>query len=232
MSVIKTGRSGSLLREHDSLRIGKLLLAICAAILAQALDTSASTPAEAKPRTIVFLGDSLSAGAGVKPQQAFPALVQEKIRSRGLPWEVVNAGIGGDTTAGGLRRIDWLLQRPIDLLVIELGGNDGLRGLPVQQIKKNLQGMIDKARAKQPNIRIVIAGMQMPPNVGPKYAEEFRQVFWDVAKENDLPMIPFLLEGVGGVRELNQPDLIHPTAEGHRIIADVVWKTIEPLLRE
>jgi acyl-CoA thioesterase-1 len=156
--------------------------------------------------------------------------VQEKIRERGLPFEVVNGGIGGDTTAGGLRRIDWLLQRKIDVLVVELGGNDGLRGLPVRNIKTNLQAMIDKAKAKYPEVKIVIAGMQMPPNVGAQYAAEFRQVFFDVAKENNATMIPFLLEGVGGMRELNQPDLIHPNPQGHRIVADVVWKTIEPLL--
>ena len=181
-------------------------------------------------KTIVFLGDSLSAGSGVKSQQAFPALVQQKIRERGLPFEVVNAGLGGDTTAGGVRRLDWLLQRSIDVLVLELGGNDGLRGLPVGNIKTNLQTMIDKAKAKNPEIKIVIAGMQMPPNVGPQYREEFRQVFFDVAQENNATMIPFLLEGVGGLREFNQPDLIHPNPEGHKLVADVVWKTLEPLL--
>ena len=183
-------------------------------------------------KTILFLGDSLAAGSGVKPQQAFPSLIAEKIRERGLPFEVVNAGVGGDTTAGGLRRLEWLLQRKVDVLVLELGGNDGLRGLPVGTIKSNLQAMIDKAKAKQPDIEIVIAGMQMPPNVGAKYAEEFRQVFYDVAKENNASMIPFLLEGVGGLREFNQPDLIHPNPLGHKIVADLVWKTLEPLLRE
>ena len=191
--------------------------------------TAQQTPVLEK-KTIVFLGDSLSAGSGVKPQQAFPSLVADKIRERGLPFEVVNAGVGGDTTAGGLRRLDWLLQRKIDVLVLELGGNDGLRGLPVSNIRANLKAMIDKARAKNPEVEIVVAGMQMPPNVGAKYAEEFKQAFHDVAKENNATMIPFLLEGVGGTRELNQPDLIHPNPEGHRIVADVVWKTLEPLL--
>ena len=189
--------------------------------------------AHAEPaKSVVFLGDSLSAGSGVKPKEAFPALVGEKIRERGLPFEVVNAGIGGDTTAGGLRRLDWLLQRKIDVLVIELGGNDGLRGLPVSNIKANLQAMIDKAKAKHPDVKIVVAGMQMPPNLGAKYADEFRQVFYDVAQENNATMIPFLLEGVGGLREYNQPDLIHPNPPGHKIVADVVWKTIEPLLTQ
>ena len=198
-------------------------------VTASAVAEQTSAP---EKKTIVFLGDSLSAGSGVKPQQAFPLLVAEKIRERGLPFEVVNAGVGGDTTAGGLRRLDWLLQRKVDVLVLELGGNDGLRGLPVSNIKANLQAMIDKARAKYPDVKIVIAGMQMPPNVGAKYREEFQQVFRDVAKENNATMIPFLLEGVGGLREFNQPDLIHPNPEGHKIVADVVWKTLEPLLVE
>jgi acyl-CoA thioesterase-1 len=207
--------------------MGKLMLRVWVALW---LVGSAAVAQEKK--TIVFLGDSLSAGAGVKPQQAFPSLVQEKIRERGLPFEVVNAGIGGDTTAGGLRRLDWVLQRKVDILVLELGGNDGLRGLPVHTIKANLQAMIDKAKAKHPDVKIVVAGMQMPPNVGAKYAAEFRQVFHDVAKENNATMIPFLLEGVGGLREYNQPDLIHPNPLGHKIVADVVWKTLEPLLLE
>ena len=192
---------------------------------------SALDPSTATKKTIVFLGDSLSAGTGVKPQEAFPAIVEEKIRANGLPFEVVNAGLGGDTTAGGLRRIDWLLQREIDVLVLELGGNDGLRGLPVANIKANLQAMIAKARAKNPAVKIVVAGMQMPPNLGGDYAEQFRKVFFDVARENDAVMIPFLLEGVGGTRELNQADMIHPNPRGHQIVADVVWKTLEPLLR-
>ncbi|MEO5722202.1 MAG: GDSL-type esterase/lipase family protein, partial [Chthoniobacterales bacterium] len=132
--------------------------------------------------------------------------------------------------AGGLRRIDWLLQREIDVLVLELGANDGLRGLSVRSIKENLQAMIDKAKVKNPEVRIVIAGMQIPPNVGAQYAEEFRQAFSEVAKANNAAEIPFLLEGVGGARDLNQADQIHPNSNGHKIVADVVWKTLEPLL--
>ena len=210
---------------------------ICRSLFAAALTGNvalaqqpAASPAEKK--TVVFLGDSLSAGSGVQPQQAFPSLVGDKIRELGLPYEVVNAGVGGDTTAGGLRRLDWLLKRRIDVLVLELGGNDGLRGLPVANIKSNLQGIITKVKAKEPNVKIVVAGMQMPPNVGADYAAQFRQVFFDVAKENNATMIPFLLEGVGGLREFNQPDLIHPNPAGHRLVADVVWKVIEPLLKE
>lgn len=204
--------------------------ALAVANAAAAPETSPAQAAETK--VIVFLGDSLAAGSGVQPQQAFPAVVGEKIRARRLPYEVVNAGVGGDTTAGGLRRLDWLLQRRIDVLVLELGGNDGLRGLAVSNIKSNLQAMIDKVKAKQPNVKIVIAGMQMPPNVGADYAEQFREVFFEVAKANNATIIPFLLEGVGGIRDLNQPDLIHPNPAGHRLVADVIWKTIEPLLKE
>ena len=196
------------------------------------LFAGASTFAQETPakKTIVFLGDSLSAGTGVKPEEAFPAVIEQKIRERGLPFEVVNAGIGGDTTAGGLRRLDWLLQKNIDVLVLELGANDGLRGLPAANTKANLQAMIDKAKAKNPEVKIVIAGMRMPPNVGAQYEAEFQQVFSDVAKENAAALIPFLLEGVGGRRELNQPDQIHPNPEGHKIVADVVWKTLQPLV--
>ena len=208
--------------------MGKLTHVLCSAALSASLWCTSVSAQEKK--SIVFLGDSLSAGSGVKPQEAFPALVEAKIRERGLPFEVVNAGVGGDTTAGGLRRLEWLLQRKVDILVLELGGNDGLRGLPVRNIKANLQGMIDKAKAKNPDVKIVVAGMQMPPNVGAQYASEFRQAFHEVAKENKALMIPFLLEGVGGLREFNQPDLIHPNPLGHKIVADIVWKTLEPLL--
>lgn len=183
-------------------------------------------------KTVVFLGDSLSAGYGVKAHEAFPALIAEKIRAANLPFQVENAGLSGDTTAGGLRRIDWLLQRRIDVLVIELGGNDGLRGLPVSAIKSNLQSIIDKTKTKNPGVKIIIAGMQIPPNLGADYARSFQQAFGEVAQANNATLIPFLLEGVGGMREFNQPDLIHPTAAGHRAIAEVVWKALEPLLQE
>jgi acyl-CoA thioesterase I len=190
-------------------------------------------PATATPgKTVVFLGDSLTAGLGVQTTEAFPALIGEKIRASGLPFEIQNAGLSGDTSAGALRRIDWLLQRRIDVLVIALGGNDGLRGLPVKELKANLQAIIDKAKAKNPAVKIVIAGMQIPPNLGPEYSASFQQVYAELARENHAVLIPFLLEGVGGRRELNQPDLIHPTAAGHRIIADLVWRTLGPILRQ
>jgi len=188
--------------------------------------------AETPAKSVVFLGDSLTAGFGVQPTEAFPALIAEKIRAAGLPFEVQNPGLSGDTSAGGLRRIDWLLQRPIDILVIELGANDGLRGLELKSMKENLQTIIDKTKAKNPKVKIVLAGMQVPPNLGADYGGEFQRVFAELARENNATLIPFLLEGVGGHRELNQADLIHPSPAGHRIIADLVWRTLEPILRQ
>ena len=208
------------------------MLSVAGAGFALCLATSIASAETAPAKTIAFLGDSLSAGFGVKPSEAFPALIDGKIRAANLPYQVENAGVSGDTTAGGLRRIDWLLQRPIDVLVIELGANDGLRGLPVTAIKANLEKIIAKTRAKFPNVKVIIAGMQMPPNLGGDYATSFQKVFGDVAQANNATLIPFLLEGVGGMRELNQADQIHPTAAGHRVIADLLWKTLEPLLGE
>ncbi|HEY0369102.1 MAG TPA: arylesterase [Chthoniobacterales bacterium] len=207
--------------------MGKLMLRVCFAVLCLQVVAFAQTT-----RTIVFLGDSLSAGFGVKPNESFPSLVADKIHAAGLPYEVENAGLSGDTTAGGLRRVDWLLQKKIDVLVIELGGNDGLRGLPVSAVKSNIQAIIDKAKAKNPDIKIVLAGMQIPPNVGADYAAQFQRVYGELAAANNATLIPFLLEGVGGIRDLNQPDMIHPNAAGHRIVADVVWRTLEPILRQ
>jgi acyl-CoA thioesterase I len=209
-------------------------IALALSLFLTALSSGAETPeaADAPKKTLVFLGNSLTAGLGVQPTEAFPALVAEKIRAAGLPFEVQNAGLSGDTSAGGLRRIDWLLQRPIDLLVLELGANDGLRGHDLKSIKANLQSIIDKTRAKNPHVKIVLAGMQMPPNMGADYANGFATVYSELAKENNATLIPFLLEGVGGHRDLNQQDQIHPSAAGHRIIADLVWRTLEPILHQ
>jgi acyl-CoA thioesterase-1 len=203
-------------------------LGLCVFLPAQ----GAETPTPGSQKTVVFLGDSLTAGLGVQPTEAFPALVGEKIRAAGLPYQVENAGLSGDTSAGGLRRIEWLLQRPIDLLVVELGANDGLRGLDLKSMKANLQAIIDKTKAKNPQVKVVLAGMQVPPNLGAEYTAGFQRVFNELARENNATLIPFLLEGVGGHRELNQQDLIHPTPAGHRIIADLVWRTLEPILRQ
>jgi len=207
-----------------------IALALCFFSRALPAQSSVEGPAATSTKTIVFLGDSLTAGFGLSPSEAFPALIAEKIRAAGLSFQVENAGLSGDTSAGALRRTDWMLQRPIDVLVIALGGNDGLRGLPVKSLKANLQGIIDKAKAKNPAVRVVIAGMQIPPNLGADYAANFAKVYAELARENNALLIPFLLEGVGGRRDLNQPDLIHPTAAGQRVIADLVWRTLEPIL--
>lgn len=205
-----------------------IALGVC--VFLPTLCAQTATPVPAK--TVVFLGDSLTAGLGVPSAEAFPALIAEKIRAAGLPFEVENAGLSGDTSAGGLRRIDWLLQRRIDVLVVELGANDGLRGLDLKSMKANLQAIIDKTKAKNPQVKIVLAGMQVPPNLGAEYASGFEKVYAELARENNAVLIPFLLEGVGGHRELNQQDLIHPSAAGHRIVADLVWRTLEPILRQ
>jgi acyl-CoA thioesterase-1 len=205
-----------------------IALGLC--VFLPALSAQPARPAATK--TILFLGDSLTAGLGVQKTEAFPALIGEKIRAAGLPFAVEDAGLSGDTSAGGLRRIDWLLQRPIDVLVLELGANDGLRGQQLNSLKANLQAIIDKTKAKNPQVKIVVAGMQVPPNLGPEYARGFERLYAELAKENNAALIPFLLEGVGGNRDLNQQDLIHPSAAGHRIIADLVWRTLEPILRQ
>lgn len=181
-------------------------------------------------KTIFVLGDSIAAGHGVDPEEAFPGLLQQRINQQKLPYEVVNAGVSGDTTAGGVRRMPWLLRRPMDVLVLELGGNDGLRGITPKETKANLEKIIDLAREKNPEVRIIVAGMQMPQNMGEDYTREFREVFPAVAREKQAKLIPFLLEGVGGKAEFNLPDRIHPNPEGHKIIADTVWKFLLPLL--
>lgn len=180
---------------------------------------------------VVVLGDSLAAGFGVDPDEAFPALLQKKASQAGWPVTVVNAGVSGDTTAGGLRRLDWLLRRPMDVLILELGGNDGLRGTPVAATRSNLIAMVQRARERNPKVRVIVAGMQMPPSMGQDYAKAFSEVFPSVAREEHTALIPFLLEGVGGIAELNQADQIHPTAKGHRVVAETVWRVLEPLLR-
>ena len=190
-----------------------------------------SRPGSDEVRTIVFFGDSLTAGYGLDPSQAFPALIQEKVNARGWKFRAVNAGLSGETTAGGLRRIDWVLQRPIDVFVLELGANDGLRGLPVENAKKNLQTIMDRVRNKYPRVKLLLAGMQVPTNLGKDYTTRFRAIFPELANANQAALIPFLLAGVGGVPELNLPDGIHPTPAGHKIVAENVWTVLEPVLR-
>jgi acyl-CoA thioesterase-1 len=164
--------------------------------------------------------------------QAFPALIQEKIDSLGLPYNVVNAGLSGETSAGGLRRVDWVMQQEVDIFVLELGGNDGLRGIDPENTKKNLAGIIEKVRAADPDVKILLTGMEAPPNLGQAYTSQFRQVFRDVSRQKNVKFLPFILEGVAGNPELNLPDGIHPTAEGHQILAENVWGSLRPMLDE
>ena len=194
-------------------------------------NTATETTTVTKKKTIVFFGNSLTAGYGLSPEQAFPALIQKKIDSLGLPYQVTNAGVSGETSSGGKTRIDWILQQPVDIFILELGANDGLRGIfPLSTTKQNLQDIIDQVKAKNPTVKLLLAGMQVPPNMGQKYTAEFRDMFPELAEKNSMTLIPFLLEGVGGETNLNQADGIHPTAEGHRIVAENVWKELEKLL--
>jgi acyl-CoA thioesterase-1 len=181
-------------------------------------------------KTILFFGNSLTAGYGLEPAEAFPALIQQKIDSLALPYKVVNAGNSGETSSGGKNRIDWLLRQKMDVFVLELGANDGLRGIPVNETKQNLQVIIDKVKARYPEAKLVLLGMEIPPNMGGQYAAEFRLIFRQLATKNNMAFVPFLLEGVGGVRALNQPDGIHPTAAGHKILARNVWEVLAGVL--
>lgn len=201
----------------------------------QSNDASPTEPAPApapvasapRPR-VVALGDSLTAGLGLPPEQAWPALVQAKADAAGLAVEIVNAGVSGDTTAGGRRRLDWALEGDVRVLVIELGANDGLRGLPVDQMRENLSAIIREAKAR--HIHVLLCGMEAPPNFGATYTVQFRQAFVDLAREHDVAFLPFFLDGVAGDAALNQADGIHPNEAGTRRVADLVWRSLEPLL--
>jgi acyl-CoA thioesterase I len=188
--------------------------------------------AAAPDRTILFFGDSLTAGYGLEDPaaEAFPALIQEKIDAAQLGWRIVNAGLSGETTSGGLRRVDWILRQPVDIFVLALGANDGLRGINPGVSRQNLQQIVERVRAKNPRVKVVIAGMQMPDVMGEEFTRAFGEMFPHVARKNDAALIPFLLEGVGGSVELNLPDRIHPNARGHTVIAGNVWKVLRPLL--
>lgn len=192
-------------------------------------DTTATTQKK-ELKNILFFGTSLTAGYGLDPEEAYPTLIQNKIDSLKLPYKVINGGLSGETSAAGKSRIDWLLKQPIDVFVLELGANDGLRGLPVDETTKNLQFIIDAVKAKHPNAKMVLAGMQVPPNMGATYANNFKNMFPALAEKNKMVLIPFLLDEVGGVPKLNQPDGIHPTAEGDKILASTVWKYLADLL--
>jgi len=197
-----------------------------AAPAAAAAPAQAATPAE-KPR-IVFLGDSLTAGLGLPIERTYPSLIQQRLNEEGLDYEVVNAGVSGDTSAGGLSRLDWALQGDVRILVVALGGNDALRGLPPDALKRNLATIIERAQAR--GIRVVLAGMEAPPNFGRDYIVSFHKVYPALAQQYRVPFLPFLLENVAGIEQLNQPDGIHPTAAGARIIADNVWAVLKPLV--
>lgn len=184
-------------------------------------------------KTIVFFGDSITAGYGLDEplSQAYPARIQEKIDAAHLPYKTVNAGLSGETTAGGLRRVDWILRQPVDIFVLALGGNDGLRGIEPSVSSGNLQAIVDRVRAKNPNVKIVLAGMMMPPSLGEDYVRDFAAMYPALAKKNKISFVPFLLQDVGGRADLNQPDQIHPTAAGQRIVAENVWRVLQPLLQ-
>jgi len=191
---------------------------------------AAVTLGAAETKSIIFFGDSLTAGYGVDPDEAYPALIQKKIDEAQLPWRVVNAGLSGETTAGGLRRLDWILRQRVDIFVIELGGNDGLRGIAPANTRANLETMIARVRQRYPDAKVIIAGMQMPTNMGPEHRQAFAAIYPEIAEASGTLLIPFLLDRVGGDPRLNQPDGIHPTPEGHKIVAETVWRTLQPLL--
>lgn len=190
--------------------------------------SSAAEPA----RTIVFFGDSLTAGYGLDnpAADAYPALIQKKITAAHLDYRVVNAGLSGETTAGGLRRIDWILRQPVDIFVLALGANDGLRGIPPDASRANLEQILDRVRAKYPKAKLVLAGMQLPPQLGADFTRTFAAMFPAVAEKHDATLIPFLLEGVGGAIRYNLADRIHPNEAGHELLAETVWKILRPLL--
>jgi acyl-CoA thioesterase-1 len=193
----------------------------------QAANSAATTTASNK-KTILFFGDSLTAGYGLDdPSDAFPGVIQRKIDSLKLPYAIVNAGVSGETTAGGLGRIDWILKQKVDVFVLELGANDGLRGIPVKETAQNLQAIINKVKAKYPDAKMLLLGMQVPPSMGADYVTNFKDVFPKVAEKNKVALVPFLLAGVGGNPKLNQADGIHPTAEGAKIVAGNVWKVLK-----
>lgn len=195
----------------------------------QTEDTAAT---DTDTQTILCFGDSITAGYGLDDTtDAYPGILQEKIDSLELDYTVINSGVSGETTAGGRSRIEWVIQQQVDIFLLELGANDGLRGVALSETRSNLQAIIDVVREKSPETTIILAGMQLPPNMGQEYTSGFRKLFIDLAEENNLAFIPFILKDVGGVASLNQTDGIHPTSEGHKIVANTVWETLKPLLK-
>ena len=201
-------------------------------------DTEESSTTEERGKTevkdsnkkILFFGDSLTAGYGLEVSQAFPALIQQKIDALGLDYTVINAGLSGETTASGKNRLEWVLEDDIDIVIIELGANDGLRGVPLTETESNLQSMVDTVQNTLPDAKIILAGMKIPPNMGPDYTSKFESIFPELAASENITLIPFLLENVAGIPELNQGDGIHPTVEGQKLVANNVWDVLKPIL--
>ncbi len=212
-----------------------VLLFSCGGTSKETANQSASDSTEISQSTdqkvILFFGNSLTAGYGIDPEDAFPGLTQAALDSLGKDYIVINGGLSGETTAGGLSRLDWFLEEEPYLFVLELGGNDGLRGIQLSETKKNLLGIIDKVKAKYPNTKIILAGMQIPPNMGQEYTDEFKTIYPAVAQEKNVTLIPFLLEGVAGNPDLNLPDGIHPTEAGHKIVFGTIWPFIEQAIQ-
>lgn len=197
-------------------------------VVAIVLALLVAAPVPAAERVVVALGDSLTAGQGVARDEAYPALLEARLRGEGYPYRVVNAGVSGDTSAGGLRRVEWVLRTKPEIVIVALGANDGLRGLPVDALRDNLEAIVTRLRAS--GARVLLAGMRVPPNYGDDYARAFAGVFPAVAKRTGVPLAPFLLDGVAGEARLNQPDGIHPTPEGQRVMAERLWPHLRPLL--
>ncbi|HTE00400.1 MAG TPA: arylesterase [Mucilaginibacter sp.] len=224
-------RNDNFLKSFFSISLILILTSCHSKSTSNATEQSAAktdTAQAADKKTILFFGDSLTAGYGLDdPADAFPGVIQRKIDSAKLPYTVVNSGVSGETTAGGLGRIDWILKQKVDVFILELGANDGLRGIPVKETAKNLQAIVDKVKAKYPDAKLVLLGMQVPPSMGGDYVNGFKAVFPKVAADNKMALVPFLLDGVGGNPKLNQADGIHPTAEGAKIVAGNVWKVLK-----
>ena len=214
-----------------------ITLAACNSNNQQSQQDTTAIPTEQgneKPqKTVLFFGDSLTAGYGLDDpaSDAFPSVIREEIKKTKLPYNVVNAGNSGETSAGGLGRIDWVLKQKVDVFILELGANDGLRGIAVSETTRNLQDIIDRVKAKYPQAKIVLTGMQIPPSMGATYAQDFKNMFPKLAKKNNVTLVPFLLDKVGGISKLNQADGIHPTKEGAKIVADNVWSVLKNVLK-
>jgi acyl-CoA thioesterase-1 len=193
-------------------------------------DTNKQEEVKSVEKNILFFGNSLTAGMGLEVQEAFPAIIQKKLDTFSAGYNVINAGLSGETTASGKNRLSWVLKQKVDIFILELGANDGLRGIPLNETRNNLQEMIDMVRSHNPDVKILLAGMQIPPNMGQDYTNEFKMIFPDLAEKNKVDLIPFLLKDVAGITDLNQQDGIHPTAEGQYIVAENVWEVLKTVL--